>query len=172
MADFKTYFDKMLKWEGGWADDPADRGGKTNMGVTIKVWKAWAQRLFGIPGNEQTLRAATKQQISTICKVLYWDVVRGDNIANQKIAQHVADFGWGSGPITAIKRIQAVLKVTVDGKIGPKTIAAINNHPNPAELLNKLVADRIAFLDAIIKRDPTQRRFEKGWKNRVYDIVK
>ena len=30
----------ILKWEGGFVNDPADLGGATNMGVTIGTWKS------------------------------------------------------------------------------------------------------------------------------------
>ncbi|HYG15106.1 MAG TPA: glycosyl hydrolase 108 family protein [Bacteroidia bacterium] len=172
MAIFNPYFEKVLKWEGGWADDPSDKGGKTNMGVTLTTWKAqgWDNNHDGVI-DDIDLRMATKEQIAAICKKNYWDFVKGDQIGHQLIAQNIVDFGWGSGPVTATKRVQRVLGVADDGKIGPGTLGAINNYPNQQELLMKLVNDRLAFLDAIIARDASQKRFEKGWKRRVYDMV-
>ena len=40
MADFTLYLPKVLKWEGGFVDDPDDAGGATNMGVTISTLQA------------------------------------------------------------------------------------------------------------------------------------
>ncbi|GHU64546.1 hypothetical protein FACS1894123_09380 [Bacteroidia bacterium] len=34
-------------------------------------------------------------------------------------------FGWGSGPVTAIKKMQAAWGLQIDGIVGPKTIAYI-----------------------------------------------
>src|SRR5260370_31092707 len=31
----------ILRWEGGFVDDPDDRGGRTNKGVTQNVYHAW-----------------------------------------------------------------------------------------------------------------------------------
>ncbi len=173
MANFTPYFEMVLKWEGGWADDPDDRGGKTNMGVTLNTWKAmgWDNNNDGVIDAED-LRLATKDQVKAICKKNYWDFVKGDFINDQRIAQHIADFGWGSGPVTAVRRIQKVLGVGADGILGKGTLGTINNYPNQNHLLDLLVQDRIAFLDAIIARDPSQKKFERGWKNRVYDVVK
>ena len=42
MADVDKLAPFILKWEGGFADDPADLGGATNMGVTIGAWKSCA----------------------------------------------------------------------------------------------------------------------------------
>ncbi len=39
MADVKILAPFILKWEGGFVDDPVDRGGATNKGVTIATWR-------------------------------------------------------------------------------------------------------------------------------------
>ena len=39
MADVKKFLPFVLRWEGGYVNDPADRGGATNKGVTIATWK-------------------------------------------------------------------------------------------------------------------------------------
>ena len=40
MAEIKKLAPWILKWEGNFVNDPLDRGGATNKGVTIAVWKA------------------------------------------------------------------------------------------------------------------------------------
>jgi lysozyme family protein len=37
MADVDKLLPFILKWEGRFVDDPADKGGATNMGVTLKT---------------------------------------------------------------------------------------------------------------------------------------
>jgi lysozyme family protein len=37
MANFKQAFEKTLKFEGGYANDPDDHGGKTMYGITEAV---------------------------------------------------------------------------------------------------------------------------------------
>lgn len=39
MANVNQLAPFILKWEGGFVNDPADLGGATNMGVTIGTWK-------------------------------------------------------------------------------------------------------------------------------------
>lgn len=39
MAKVSVLLPFILKWEGGFANDPADSGGATNKGVTIATWK-------------------------------------------------------------------------------------------------------------------------------------
>lgn len=38
MADVRKLAPFILKWEGGFVNDPDDLGGATNMGVTIGTW--------------------------------------------------------------------------------------------------------------------------------------
>ena len=40
MADVRKLAPFILKWEGGFVNDPDDLGGATNMGVTIGTWKS------------------------------------------------------------------------------------------------------------------------------------
>lgn len=39
MANIKILAPFILAWEGGFANDPIDRGGATNKGVTLATWK-------------------------------------------------------------------------------------------------------------------------------------
>ena len=36
MGDFKTSLARTLRWEGGYSDDPVDRGGETYRGISRK----------------------------------------------------------------------------------------------------------------------------------------
>ena len=48
MADIKNLIPFILKWEGGFANDPTDRGGATNKGVTIATYEAYCKKK-GLP---------------------------------------------------------------------------------------------------------------------------
>ena len=39
MANIDILLPFILKWEGGFVNDPADAGGATNKGVTIATWR-------------------------------------------------------------------------------------------------------------------------------------
>ena len=41
MAKVELLLPKILKWEGGFVNDPADSGGATNKGVTLATYKAY-----------------------------------------------------------------------------------------------------------------------------------
>jgi lysozyme family protein len=78
----------------------------------------------------------------------------------------IVDWVWASGQGIGIKRVQKILGVTADGIVGPKTIAAVNAQ-NPKELFKKVYDGRAAHFNAIVKANPSQKKWLKGWMNRI-----
>lgn len=170
MADVKKLAPFIFSWEGGYVNDPLDLGGETNMGVTIGTWKQVGKDLNG-DGliNGEDLKLLDKDLIvDCVLKPHYWDRWKADQIKNQSIANILVDWVWASGS-HGIKRPQRILGVTADGIVGPKTIAAINA-ADPSKLFALIKADRIKFVDEIVAARPANKRFEKGWKNRINSI--
>lgn len=165
MADIAKLKPFILRWEGGWSNDPIDRGGATNRGITIATFRQY----YGRTATIEQLQKLTEEQWMHIFRDGYWGRFKADEIANQSIANICVDWAWGSGTGTAIRKVQALLRVTVDGIVGAKTIAAINN-ANQRHLFDKIRQERIRFVEDIVRRDPTQKRFIKGWKNRINSI--
>lgn len=153
----------ILSWEGGFADIPGDRGGATNMGVTIATFRS----VYGKSMTVSQLRWMTDAQWSYIFRKLFWSRWRADQIESQPIANLLADWLWTSG-IYAIKLPQKVLGVTIDGIVGPKTIAAVNSYTDQQLLFSMLWNEREAFFRRIGKG--TQAKFLKGWLNRLNGI--
>ncbi len=170
MADIHRLASFILRWEGGFVNDPADRGGATHMGVTLSTWQQ-----VGYDKNRdgkidiEDLRALTPEEV--VCWVLkphYWDRWQADRIRNQSLANILVDWVWASG-VYGIKIPQRLLGVTPDGIVGEKTLKAVNDSP-AKELFAQLKQARLDFVDQIVRRHPSQRRFINGWKNRINDI--
>ena len=49
MADIKKLIPFLLKWEGGFVNDPVDLGGATNKGITIKTFISYRKAINGPP---------------------------------------------------------------------------------------------------------------------------
>ncbi|GEM_PF-940189 len=172
--------------EGGLSRDPKDSasaypcptpydgktGWHTNKGITYKVWVA----NFGT-NDDAGFFAMSDKDWGIIFKKRYWDTVKADSIKSTPIAFTLVSWGWGSGPVTAIKQMQGVVGVAKDGIIGPNTLGAINAQ-NPKQLFNKCLAAREAFFRYISNPDngrtPAQKqryqnnqRFLQGWLNRL-----
>lgn len=155
----------ILQWEGGFVDDPIDRGGATNKGITIGTFRSF----YGKDATVEQLKNISDEQWLHIFKSGYWDPWKADEITSQSIANIVVDWAWASGTGTSIKQVQRLLGVEPDGIVGPKTLSAINS-ADQRMLFAEIHAARLKFVDNIVQRDPTQVRFLKGWKNRINNI--
>ena len=170
MADVNRLAPFILKWEGGFVDHKNDKGGATNMGVTIATWR---QNGYDKDGDGDIdvadLKLLTKQDVvNRILKPHYWDRWKADQIISQPIANILVDWVWGSGK-WGIVVPQRLLGLQADGVVGQLTIAAVNKQ-NPAELFARIKTARVEFLNNIVKNDPSQKVFLKGWLNRLNDL--
>jgi lysozyme family protein len=175
---FRACLAETLRWEGGWSNDPFDTGGATNRGITIGVYAAWVGAL-GVAlktdarGRVTILDQWTYQQLVEELRTIpdtvvaeiyhrqYWQPVHGDDLP-PGIDCAVFDFAVNSGPSRAIRHLQKVLGVTVDGHIGAATIAAARQ-ADPAVVVTKLMDSRRQFLRQI----DVFWRFGKGWLRRA-----
>lgn len=169
MADVNKIAPFILKWEGGFVNDPDDLGGATNKGVTIGTYEAYCQKKGYPKPTIERLKNISDEQWKDILKTLYWDKWQADNINNQSIANMLVDWIWASGAY-GIKIPQKILGVAIDGIVGPKTIAAINSYPDQKELFDKIKQERIYFIERIVTNRPTNKKFKRGWLNRLNDI--
>lgn len=150
----------ILRWEGGFVNDPDDHGGATNKGVTIATFRQY----YGASRTVADLRALTDEQWMHIFKAGFWNPCHGDEIANQSLANIIVDWAWGSGTRNAIRRLQAAIGVQPDGIIGKITLGKLNAEPRWC--FDRIFAARRAFLENIARR-PGQSKFLRGWMNRL-----
>ena len=189
MASIDKLIPFILKWEGGFINDPTDRGGATNKGVTLATYEAYCKRKgYPRPTVEQ-LKNIPDAHWREIVKTMYWDKWHADEIHSQKVANILVDWVWASG-IHGIKKPQALLGVKADGIVGNKTLSAVN-FADPDQLFEAILKERVKFINGIVSRSVaayekkigrkatekelsnyTQKRFLSGWMNRLNDIKK
>lgn len=154
----------VAKWEGGWSDHAADKGGKTKFGITETTWDAYAYR----HGIVASVRDITIEQAHQVYEEGYWapshacDCAPGLDLA-------VLDFAIHSGVHRAVTYLQVLLGVTSDGVWGPRTAAALAR-ADQHQVALALCTARIGFLELIVRHDPTQVVYRTGWLNRVADL--
>ena len=163
---FEECLARVLKHEGGYVNDPLDSGGRTNLGVTQKVWEEW----LGHPVTEADMKALTPQKIAPMYKLKYWNPSYCA-VLPKGLDYVVFDFAVNAGTGRSVKTLQSAIGCVADGVIGPKTMAAIND-ANPKDLIAKFSDARADFYQGIVTRKPDQARFIKGWLNRVEESRK
>lgn len=167
MAKIEQIIPFVLKWEGGYVHHKKDKGGATNKGVTYKTWEAYCKKK-GKEASLTTLRKMTNAEWMEIFKTGYWDAWKADSIMSQRVANICVDWSWMSG-VKVIKKVQKMLGLTADGVVGPKTLASINGHSEDA-LFGQIKELRKKYYENIVRKDPAQQIFLKGWLNRLEDL--
>ncbi|PCJ67281.1 MAG: hypothetical protein COA58_02895 [Bacteroidetes bacterium] len=164
----------ILKWEGGYVNDPVDRGGATNKGVTWETYKNLANKVLGTKPTKAHFESLTDADVIRIIKY-YFDRVEGSRMKNGAVSVAITDYYWGSG-FYAIKRLQRGLNqgysqeyLAADGIMGAKTLRAINNL-KPDVLLGLIHAVRKQHYQDIVNANSSQMRFFNGWNNRNDEV--
>lgn len=170
MANLGILAPFILSHEGGYVNDPHDRGGATNKGVTIATWRqvGYDKDGDGDIDVDDLKKITDTDAIERVMRPHYWNRWKADGIASQSVANIVVDWVWASGK-HGITKVQKLLGVKVDGIVGEKTLAAINAQ-NPRALFDKIKAARVAFIEGIVAANPSQRRFRNGWLKRLNRI--
>jgi lysozyme family protein len=154
MANFNNAIDKVLINEGGYVNDPTDRGGETKFGISKRAY----------PNVD--IKNLTTDEAKAIYKRDYWNKVKGDDIADDLVAFEIFDTAVNMGARTSSKLVQMVVGVHPDGVIGEKSLEAING--TDVELLvSKFRLSKIARYLYLIKKRPANRKYLYGWINRV-----
>jgi type VI secretion system secreted protein VgrG len=167
MATFENAIPRLLYWEGGYVNDPADHGGETNYGITQRAWIAW---LVSLGESKSNLPASVKDMTAEHARLFYlldyWIPLQCRQIQSQAVADALFSFAVNQGKGRAVKRLQLILGVTQDGKIGPKTLEAINAQDGN-ELCNQFCLMTSIYFNSLIIKRPSLMKFAKGWDNRV-----
>lgn len=165
MANYKNLVPFVLNWEGGFVNDPDDLGGATNRGVTMGTYEAYCRRKGYPKPTVERLKNLTDDEWTEIFKTQYWDRWQADRIVSQPIANILVDWVWLSGS-HGIKIPQRLLHVGIDGIVGTKTLAALNER-NPRQLFDQLKIARFDFIEDICRKRSANQKFKRGWMNRL-----
>jgi len=157
MANFDEAIDKTLVNEGGYVNDPSDRGQETNLGISKRAY----------PNVD--IKNLTVSQAKEIYKRDYWDKVKADNIESQLIASELFDTAVNMGVRTASKLIQGCIGTHPDGIIGNVTLQQINDTDEELLLLRFKLA-KVARYAYLAKKRPANRKYLLGWINRALGV--
>jgi lysozyme family protein len=178
--DVDQLIDGVIDREGGYADQPADKGGPTCFGITEAVARA-----SGYAGPMQKLPRGVAV---AIYRRLYWSRPRLDEVGRRspRLAAELLDTGVNMGPAVAITFLQRALTalnrngrdypdLTPDGRIGNATLAALDaflgtrgKSSGETVLLRALEALQGERYLRLAERRPANEAFLYGWlANRI-----
>jgi len=187
MADFKAAEAITGRNEGGYANNKADKGGETFAGIARNFWAQWLgwKYIDRYKDDYYKAKATNKTKlnlaqwvnasakvvtepvlglISEFYRVNFWHLNRLEDIKDQQVANSVYDFGVNSGKGRAAKFLQEAVGTDQDGKVGQKTIDAVNAM-NPKQLLTIYNKLREEFYREIAVGD--QKQFLTSWLSRL-----
>lgn len=175
MADFAAAYAKTMRHEGGYANNPADRGGETYKGIARKHWPGWSgwklvdayKAEKGFPKNmayDDDLQGA----VETFYRNAFWSNWM-QSMPSQSLAEWYFDKSVNMGTIQATKLLQRAVGAADDGKYGPKTHAAVLKalKDDEAGTVEECREQARAFYQHLADANPSQRQFLRGWLARA-----
>ncbi len=156
MSQPEPAIELVLKHEGGYANNPNDKGKATKYGISHGAFP------------ELDIAGLTLAHAKQLYLDHYWTPYRLDLIKSQHIANFVFDLLVNMGAYHNLQIVQRACNnlgadIAIDGKMGPCTLKAINE-ANEYTLKLQIVIEATKFY-----RELNKPQFIHGWLNRVAD---
>lgn len=144
---------RQQKKKVGYVNIPQDRGGETKYGIAAR----------GNPGVN--IGALNLESAMQIYYTDYWIKGKCDRLPPVLAMLHF-DGCVNHGVPRAARFLQKSVGVIADGIIGNATLEAISQLPEQ-KIIEDIVSMRETFYNDIVKNNPSQSIFLKGWMNRI-----
>lgn len=159
MALFDRAIEMVLRHEGGYVNDPADRGGETKYGITKASYP------------ELDIKGLSRDEASDIYHRDFWVGHGYCDIESDGLAAKVLDIAVNVGPTRANKWLQEAVNelgvdVAVDGVFGPASRVAVNRL-DPVLLTVRFLMRAFRHYR---KLGYVQPKFARGWMKRLWGI--
>jgi lysozyme family protein len=125
MADYLIAIKPVLAVEGGYANDPNDRGGETFRGIARKFWTNWGGWKY--VDVKDFKNPILNDLVMSFYKVNFWNPIGGDKINSQPIANILVDSAVNEGISPAIKRAEVIVGLPETGHISDTLINKLNS---------------------------------------------
>lgn len=132
----------ILKWEGGYVNNPADPGGATKWGITQRTYNQWR-----IDQNKQAndVKDMSREEMETIYRTQYW------RDSWESLGFPLAACLMDTAVNMGIGRAQKFLELCGGDYV-------------------RFMQLRIARYKDLIINNPKLKQFENGWMNRMADL--
>lgn len=174
-------FDDAFEWlmveEGGYSNNPKDRGGATNYGISLRYLKTQKIIDGDLDGDGdidwQDILLLTKDLAKKVVLEDWWTPNHYGDFS-PAIGRKLLSLSYNMGTKSAHRLIQQAVRacndrerLSIDGVLGKHTRVAILCQP-PEALLAALKSEAAGYYRCLVARRPDQAEFINGWLNRAY----
>ncbi len=158
MNEFDKYFEELIGHEGGYVNDPDDRGGETKYGISkrsypdLDIKNLTLEQAKEIYYNDFYLRYKIERLPEHIRKITFDMCVNFGARGAVKVLQEACNYKGRNN-------------LVVDGMIGPKTINACKN-----VTIELVRAYRMLRFANIVHKRPQNKKFWFGWYRRCLKV--
>jgi len=176
MDKFNTSLLFVLKREGGYANNPRDKGGETFKGISRRFWPKWeGWKLIDLMKSRAGFPKCAEDDgtLSELVKAFYltefWNAIRGDDMP-LPWGLAVLDASVNQGTRNAVGMMQtAIGGLKVDSVIGPNTCEAVWTAGPTA--MKRFLAKRACRYVRTIMKTPDQEVWANDWMYRLFSVA-
>lgn len=165
MSTFLQASSIILRYEGGFTNDPNDPGNWTG-GAVGAGWcrgTKWGVSAASFPTLD--IRNLTEDDARTIYFQRYWVPISGERLP-PPLALLVFDAAVNLGVPRAVRLLQSAVKTEQDGLLGPQTLGAVHA-ADPIAICVEFQAKRLLFMAGLA----TWKTFGAGWARRLCGVL-
>ena len=151
--------------------------GLTFMGIYEAAnpkWQGWGQVRAAINAYGDLKKAsvalynddALVNLVANFYKKTYWDALSLDDVDSQLKANELFCFAVNVGTKSAVRVLQNMLGLTIDGIMGANTLKALKAYDTVA-FDSDFDRAEIAYYRNLIRKNPRLGVYEQGWENRA-----
>lgn len=166
MSNFDVSIEYVLTNEGSFIDNPNDKGGPTNYGITQRTLSLYRKAIC----RWDDVKNLSVLEARAIYRELFWIPMRLDLIGDINVATAILDVAVNKGQQSAVYCSQRAAGISVDGVMGPHSRDAINGMTRFQFLSKFIPCVQNEYIDLVLN-NPSQIEFLRGWINRSQRLL-
>ena len=163
---FDQCFERVVSSEGGFQNDPKDRGNWTSGVIGSGELRGTKYGISAMSYPNIDIKNLTLENAKDVYEKDWWDRLKLERFS-KAVAFQIFDAAVNHGASSAVKMVQRAVGVVADGVVGEKTISAIRKI-DPDDFVLKFLAERIEFFTKV----STFSVYGRGWMNRVAENLR
>ncbi|PLU14495.1 hypothetical protein BMJ26_26160 [Sinorhizobium medicae] len=164
IGNFPSCLVVTLKYEGGYSNDPNDRGNWTGQDVEVGILKGTKYGIAAHAYPHLDIKNLTFDAAKKIYERDYWKPILGDSLP-YGVDLATFDAGVMSGPRRGVRWLQAAVGAKQDGLAGSETLAK-TLAADGTRTIRAICASRRSFVQSL----SSNQYFGRGWSRRIAEV--